>query len=454
MTDRYPPGPDKTLLDAARTLLRQQRDRLGFLIDMAQTYGDIVHFHTGLRHIYFINQPDAIHSVLVEHADKFHKTRPFKHAMEHFLGQGLLTIDGDFHRRERRLAQPAFHRKRIETYANAMVAHTQRVTNQWRDGQDYAIDREMMKITLGIVAETLFNAEVSSDAEIIGQAMVTLQEAVVRRFSSVLHPPDWLPTPRHREEQRAIQSLDRIIYRIIDERLASREDKGDLLSMLLLATDSDGSKMDLHQVRNEAISLFLAGHETTSNTLTWIEYLLTLHPDVMAKLADEVGRVLGGRAATLEDMERLPYTGMIVKEGLRLYPPVWLITREAITGVSIGGYELKPGHVVVICPYVMHRHPAYFAEPEQFQPERFADGSEKRWPHFAYFPFGGGPRVCLGQAFALMETTLILATLTQRFRLTLVPGQHIVPQPLISLRSRHGIVIHVTRRAPKADIFA
>ena len=446
MSQRYPPGPDKTVLDAARSTLRQGHDRLGYLTDMAQTYGDMVHFHTGLRHIFFLNDPDSIHTVLIEQADKFYKTRPFKRAMGHFLGQGLLSIDGEFHQRERRLAQPAFHHRRIGAYADVMVDHTRRIIDHWQEGQTYAFDQEMMKITLGIVAQTLFNADVSGDAEIVGEAMATLQAAVTRRFSSPFQLPDWLPTPQQRKEQRAIQALDQIIYGIIDQRIASGDDKGDLLSMLLLATDDDGGKMDIHQVRNEAIALFLAGHETTSNTLTWIEYLLALHPDVMEKLVAEVDAVLGGRAVTLEDIDRLPYTGMIVKEGLRLYPPVWLITREAIADVTVGGYGLKPGHVVVICPFITHRHLRFFDNPQQFQPERFADGTDKRWPHFAYFPFGGGPRICLGQAFARMEAILILATLAQHFHLKLAPGQSVTVQPLISLRARDGLRMNVTRR--------
>jgi cytochrome P450 len=316
----------------------------------------------------------------------------------------------------------------------------------WRDGQTYLIDREMMKITLAIVARTLFNADVSRDAEIVGEAMTTLQDAVIRQFSALIHLPNWMPTPQKRKERQAIQALDRIIYQIIHERIASGEDKGDLLSMLLLATDDDGSKMDIQQVRNEVISLFVAGHETTANTLTWIAYLLAQHPGVVAKLRDEVDTALGGRDAALQDIERLPYTGMIVKEGLRLYPPAWVITREAIADVNIGGYALKRGSVVVTSPYITHRHPRYFTEPEQFRPERFAEGGEKNWPHFAYFPFGGGPRICLGQSFALMEATLILATLTQHYEFSLVPNQQIDLEPLITLRARHGIRMTVTQR--------
>jgi cytochrome P450 len=426
MPDRYPPGPDATLLHAIRSTVRQQQNRLGYLIDVAQTYGDIVHFHTGLRHIYLLNDPNAVHSVLVE--------------------QGLLSIDGELHQHERRLAQPAFHHKRVEAYADVMVEHTLRVINQWRDGQTYAIDQEMMKITLGIVAKTLFNADVTDDAETVGRAMTILQAGVIRYFRSFIHLPRWLPTPQNRIEQQAIDSLDKIIFKIIAERRASGEDKGDLLSMLLLATDDDGSHLNIQQVRDEVITLFVAGHETTANSLMWTWYLVAQHPEVWAKLKAEVDTVLAGRRATLQDVARLPYTAMVFNEALRLYPPAWVITREAIADVTIGGYTLKPGHVVVTSPYIMHRHSRYFPDPQTFRPERFADGWEKTIPRFAYFPFSGGPRVCMGQSFALMEATLILATIAQHFELTLIPDQSIEMEPLVTLRAKQGIQMRVKQR--------
>jgi cytochrome P450 len=304
----------------------------------------------------------------------------------------------------------------------------------------------MMKITLGIVAKTLFDAEVAQDAETVGQAMAILQDGVTRQFRSLVHLPGWLPTRQNRKEQRAINALDRIILHIINERQRSGEDKGDLLSMLLLAADEEGDKMSIQQVRDEVISLFLAGHETTANTLTWIWYLLSQHPAEATKLFAEVDTVLEGRAPTAQDMARLPYTTLIVKEGLRLYPPAWVITREAITETAIGGYRLKAGSVVVTSPYVTHRHPGYFAEPDQFRPERFSDDREKTLPRLVYFPFGGGPRICMGQSFALMEAVLILATIAQHYRLTLVPGHPVEMEPLVTLRARYGIRMHVSRR--------
>ena len=444
---RYPPGPDDNIVQALYSTYRQQRDRLGFLLDMAQRYGDIVHFRTGPRHIYLLNHPDLIHSALVEQASKVIHTRPHKRAFGRFLGQSLLVLDGELHRRERRLAQPAFRRQRIDAYASIMVEHARRAVNSWQPGQTLAIEQEMMRITLGIVAETLFSAEVSAEAATVGQAMVVLQEAVVHEFATLIHLPDWIPTPRKRREQQAIQALDGILYRIIEQRRESGEDKGDLLSMLLLARDEDGDHLSLQQLRDETISLFLAGHETTSNLLSWLWLLLAQHPPLLQRLVQEVDSVLDGRPPTLADIAQLPFTNSVIKEGLRLYPPVWLITREATEALALGGYSLEPGAVLVMCPYVTQRHPRYFPQPEVFRPQRFAE-FEATWPPFAYFPFGGGPHVCLGQSFAMMEATLILASIAQRYRLDLVPGQSIAVEPLISLRPGGHIWMTVTERAP------
>lgn len=435
---KYPPGPDRTVFQAILSTIRQQQDRLAYLIAINRAYGDIVHFHTGLRDIYLLVQPEYIHSVLVEQADKFYKTRPFKRALGKYLGQGLLVLDGDEHRRERRLAQPAFHHQRIEAYAAVMVSFTERLMARWRHGQTVDMAQEMMALTSSIVAKTLFDADVSHDAEVIGQSMAILQEATIIQFDPVRRLLMGLSPQQRRAENEAIRALDEIIFRIIDERRAAKIDKGDLLSMLLISAEAD-DQPSMQRVRDEVISLFLAGHETTANVLTWAWYLLALHPEVADKLHTEVASVLGGRAATAQDMAHLPYATMIIKETLRLYPSAWVITREAITEVEIGGYRLKAGSVAVISPYITHRHAAYYPDPLAFRPERFAAGAEQTLPRFAYFPFSGGPRVCIGQSFAMMEAVLILATIAQRFQLDLVPDQQIDIEPLITLRAKHGI---------------
>ncbi len=449
MADRYPPGPDHNFFQAILSTIRQQQDRLGYLIDVARLYGDIYHFHTGLRHIYLLVHPDHVRSALVEQADRFYKTRPFKRALGKYLGQGLFVLDGDEHRRKRRLVQPAFHQQRIEAYAAVMVAFTQRLIERWNPGTDYDIAQEMMVLTSSIVAKTLFDADVSKDAETVGQAMAILQDAAIRQFHPVWRVLSMLPTRQHRREERAMQSLDSIIFRIIDERRASGVDKGDLLSMLLLAEDEEGGKNSVQQVHDEVISLFLAGHETTANLLTWVWYLLALHPEVENRLHQELAEVLGERPPEVRDVARLVYTGMIIKETLRLYPSAWIITREAIADVEIGGFTLRAGSVVVMSPYITHRHPRFYADPDQFQPERFAPGYEQSVPRFAYFPFSGGPRVCIGQSFAMLEASLILATIAQQYRLALVPNQRIEMEPLITLRARHGIHMVPVRHSPE-----
>jgi cytochrome P450 len=269
--------------------------------------------------------------------------------------------------------------------------------------------------------------------------MAILQDAVIKQFHPVWRLLSALPTRQHRREERAMQSLDAIIFRIIAERRISGADKGDLLSMLLLAEDEEGGRKSTQQVHDEVITLFLAGHETTANLLSWVWYLLALHPEVADRLHQELVEVLGGRPPEFGDVARLPYTGMIVKETLRLYPSAWIITREAISDVEIGGYTLHAGSVVVVSPYITHRHPLFYPDPDQFRPERFAPGHEQSLPRFAYFPFSGGPRICIGQSFALMEASLILATIAQHYRLALVPNQKIEMEPLVTLRARHGI---------------
>lgn len=439
MPDRYPHGPDHNVFQAARSTLWQQRDRLGFLVEMARTYGDLCHFHTGLRDIYLFNHPDYIRTVLVEQADKFHRTPVFKRALGQFLGNGIFVLDGEAHRNERRLVQPAFHHQRIEAYGAVMVEHTQRLIARWERGREYDAALEMMDLTAGIVAKTLFDADIAADVGTLAHSMDVLQNGASRKFGFRLRVPDWFPTAEKRREQAAIDALDRLIYRIIDERRASGQDTGDLLSMLLRARIDADDPEDLQQVRDETISLFLAGHETTANALTWTWYLLAQHPEAEAQLRRELTDVLQGRLPTVQDIPRLVYCAMVIREALRLYPPAWLIARVAIADVTIGDYRLKTGNVAVICPYVTHRHPRYFPDPEQFRPERFAPGYEQSIPRYAFFPFSGGPHNCPGQAFAMMEAVLILASIAQRFRLVLVPGQSIEMDPLVTMRVKHGV---------------
>jgi cytochrome P450 len=435
---KFPPGPDSREVKTFSGQLGQvTRDPLGFFTHCARTYGDI----TGMRYytyrVFFINHPDFIEDVLVTSARKFHKGRVLR-ANKMLFGEGLLTSEDSFWLRQRRLAQPAFHRARIATYAETMVRYTERVLERWRDGEERDIHQEMMRITLQIVGKTLFDADVARDAREVGKSLELLMELSADFRRSILIP-SWVPTPRNIRKKRAVRKLDKIIYRIIEERRKSERDAGDLLSMLLAARDEDGSRMTDKQLRDESITLFLAGHETTANALSWTWWLLGQTPAAERKLHAELDSLLGERAPTLDDVAKLKYTEQVLTESLRLYPPAWGTARIAIEDHEIGGYKVPKGTGISLSQWVMHRDPRWFDAPEEFRPERWEDGLAKRLPRFAYFPFGGGPRQCIGNTFALMEAMLVLATIAQRYRFRLVERHPVVPLPSITLRPRHGI---------------
>jgi cytochrome P450 len=435
---KVPPGPDS---EGRRKFSGQlglvRRDPLAFFTHCAKTYGDI----TGMRYfnfrVFFINNPDYIEDVLVNNARKFHKGRVLQ-ANKGVFGQGLLTSEGSFWLRQRRLAQPAFHRARIATYAGTMVRYTERLLESWHDGEERDLHEEMMRVTLQIVGKTLFDADVAKDAQEVGESLELLME-LSADFGKAIMIPEWVPTLHNLRKTRAIRKLDRIIYRIIEERRKSDRDTGDLLSMLLAARDDDGSRMTDKQLRDESITLFLAGHETTANALSWTWWLLAQNPEAENKLHAELDSLLGGRAPTLDDVAKLKYTEQVLTESLRLYPPAWGTARIAMEDHEIGGYHIPKGAGVSLTQWTMHRDPRWFTDPEIFRPERWQDGLAKRLPRFAYFPFGGGPRQCIGSTFALMEATLVLATIAQKFRFRLVAGHPVVPLPSITLRPRHGI---------------
>jgi cytochrome P450 len=441
----YPPGPKGRF--SLSTLRRFQNERLAFLESNREQYGDVVHFRIGLRDVYQLNNPDMIQQVLVKQPEAFYKTPNLKRITRQAIGEGLLTSEGDFHKRQRRLAQPAFHYKRIAAYADVMVHYTAQMLDDWHGGEARNIAQEMMKLTMRIVGKTLFDADVSAKADSIGAAITVGIETAGDRITRIIYMPDWVPTRKNHERRRAAQLIENTIANIINERRASGEDKGDLLSMLLLAVDEeDGGQMTNKQVRDEAMTLFIAGHETTANALTWTFYLLAQHPEIEARLVEEVQAVLDGKPATIADLVKLPHNEMVIHESMRLYPPAWIVSREVIEDIEIGGYPIKKGSILLMSTWVMHRHPQYWDEPERFNPQRFAPGWENHIPKYAYFPFGGGPRICIGNQFALMEARLVLATIIQRFHLGLVPGQTITPAPIITLRPEGGIQMALTAR--------
>ncbi len=421
-------------------LVEVARNPLAMMIAMARDYGDISHYKIGPQHLFFFNHPDLIRDVLVTNQKNFHKSRGLERA-KRLLGNGLLTSEDEFHLRQRRLAQPAFHRQRIAAYATTMVDFAERTRSTWTDGRTVDMHTEMMRLTLGIVAKTLFDADVDSEAGEIGSAMTTAFESFNYAMLPFTEHLEKLPLPAVRRFNAARDRLDKTIFRMIGERRAGGEDRGDLLSMLLLAqdTEGDGTGMSDAQLRDEALTIFLAGHETTANALTWTWYLLSQHPEVEARLHAELDSALGGRRPTFEDLQILPYTRMVLSESMRLYPPAWAIGRRALKSFNALGYEISAGSVVLMSQYIMHRDARFFPEPERFDPERWTAESQAQRPKFSYFPFGGGARVCIGEQFAWMEGILLLATIAQQWRMRLDPGQVVDIQPLITLRPKHGM---------------
>jgi cytochrome P450 len=423
------------------------RDQLGFYARCARDYGDVVPVRLGPFPGLLIYHPDAIEEVLVARNRDFIKSRGVR-LMRAFLGDGLFTAEGDLWLRQRRLMQPAFHRQRVAAYGETMAAYAARRAADWHEGAVLDVHEEMMAVTRAIVAKTLFDADVSEQARAIGDASEIVMEYFGKRLGSLLALlPVWLPTPENLRVHRAIRRLDKVVYRMIADRRRSPEDRGDLLSILLLAQDADdGSRMTDRQVRDEVMTLFMAGHETTAVALSWTWYLLAQHPEVDARLADELRATLGGRPPAVADLPALRYTEMVVMESMRLYPPAYGIGREAVRSTEVAGHSVPVGGIVIMPTWVVQRDARWFDEPDAFRPERWANDAARRLPRFAYFPFGGGPRQCIGNVFATMEATLILAALAQRFRLALMPAQRVTPTPYITLRPEPGIRMRLERR--------
>jgi cytochrome P450 len=424
------------------------RDSLGFIEKLARDYGDIVRTRFFYVPAYFIYHPDYIEQILATDNKNFIKPFSFRTPFFHRLvGNGLLTSEGDFWRRQRRLAQPAFHRERISAYGQIMVRDALKVLETWRDGETHDVHLEMMRLTMEIVTHTLFNVDVADDAEKVASALSTLVEPFSSQATLKWILDNRLPTSGNRRFHKTAAQLDEVVYRIISERRANpNEGQGDLLSVLLQAHDEDGSQMTDQQLRDEVITLFLAGQETTALTLSWAWYLLAKHPEAEAKLWQELEEVLGGREPEVSDLPRLKFTEMIAKESLRLYPPAYVVGREAIKDCEVGGYFVPSGMQMFMPPWVVHRDPRFFDEPDKFEPERWTPEFINALPRYAYFPFGGGPRVCIGNSFAMMEIILLMAAIAQKFRLELVPNQKVSIVPAMSLRPRDGIKMILHRR--------
>lgn len=438
---RRPPGPKGRLL--VGVLPEFRRNAPQFLRGVASDHGDLAYLPLGRQHVYLVSNPDWIKDILITHQANFTKSRMLERARV-LLGDGLLTSEGELHKRQRRLVQPAFHRDRLAAYGAAMVECAVRCRDEWKAGTTLDVAREMNRLTLAIVARTLFSADVTSEADDIRAAL----SDVLGLFETVLMPfSEWLeklPLPSVRRFERARDRLDQTIYRIIGERRASASDTGDLLSMLLLAQDEEGQGgMTDKQVRDEALTLFLAGHETTANALTWTWYLLSQNPEAEAGVHSEIAAVLGGRTPRFEGLPELRYTEMVFAEAMRLYPPAWAIGRRAIQDYAIGEYAIPAQSILLMSPYVVHRDPRWFPDPEKVDPERWLPERAAARPKFSFFPFGGGARVCIGERFAWMEGVLLLATLAQRWRLRLAPGHRVETKAVITLRPKYGMQMTV-----------
>ena len=450
MARRYPPGPKGHLL-GLNLALKFRNSPLEFITELGRNYGDISYFRMGPMRAYVVNHPQLVRETLVTKNKSFRRPRWLLAPLRKLDGEGLVLSDGDLWLRQRRLVQPAFSTKRFDGYGQVTVDYTRRMVERWRSGVSLNIADEMTRLTLEIIAKTLFGLEVSADTNRLGDAVRVISQTYIREAANPFKLPDWLPLAAKRRKRQAIRTLDELAWSIIRQRRAAGDDRGDLLSMLLLAVDQegDGRGMSDRQARDEAITLFNAGHDTTAAALAWIWYAVAKHPEVQVRLADEAATVLADRAAIYADVARLTYTEMVVKETLRLYPPTWaMVPREAVTEVELGGYQVPKGAWVYAFPFVTHRDPRFFERPEVFDPERFAPGRAEKIPQYAYFPFGGGPRVCIGNTFATMEMILIVATVLRSFRVQLAAGQpDAVPEPLIAMRPKGGLRVSLAPRA-------
>jgi cytochrome P450 len=429
------------------SIVEYLRDPLAFLIGARKREGDMVAFRLLNRRFVLVSDPALIDQVLVKQAARFGKDW-FARDLRRVLGDGLLTSEGDFWKRQRRLMSPAFHRERLAGYAQVMVDRAESAYAGWSVGAERDVHHDFMELTLDVVARTLFSADVEGVGAVIGPAL----DAVLEWYSNpLLVSNPWLmatPIPPARRHREAIDAMRGVVDGIIRQRRAQPDpDSHDLLAMLLAAQDEDGARMTDAQVRDEVLTLFLAGHETTALTLSWTVTQLCQHPEVTARLRAEAEAVAPGRRLALADVPKLAFAEAVVQESMRLNPPAWAIGRESLEAFDLGGHRFPKGTAIFLSPWAMHRDERWFSEPERFRPERWLDGLAKRLHRFQYFPFGGGPRVCIGNAFAMMESVLLVSSFARRFDVASAPGARVVAQPVITLRPAHGVRV-VLRAAP------
>ena len=445
---RQLPGPKGNFF--LGNALQLNKDLLGFSTHCAEQYGDLVPLRLGLIPVCLINKPEYIEQIL-QQRELFVKNTPDWRTVRTLVGQGVFTSEGDFWVRQRRLIQPVFQQQRINAYAETMVNYTQNLLLTWKNGEIRDIHKDMMDLTLNIVTKTIFDIDLSgTGGKTIADCLNIAMEWFTSQQKQGYLELFWLPTLINFRYKGALKKMDRFIYELIRQRRVNRKDSPDLLSMLIEAVDPlDGNGMSDRQLRDELVTLMLAGHESTANVLSWTFVLLCQNPSVQSKLIVELETVLRNRLPNIEDINHLEYTQQVIKESLRLYPPLYALPRCPIRDCEIGGYTFPAGCYIIVSPWIMQRSSNYFANPEQFQPERWENNLEKELPKGVYFPFGDGPRICIGKGFAMMEATLLLATIVQKFKLELLSEPPIVPFPSITLRPKYGVKVLVKERQRK-----
>lgn len=435
------------------SLLEMRRDAIGLLRNAHGEHGDVVRLKfLGIESITSFLRPEHIKRIMLDNYKNYGKSSRGYIALRRVFGNGLLVSEGSFWRRQRRIAQPSFHHHRIAGFASTMTTACNSMLDDWDvtfgAGETFDLGEQMMKVTLRIAAQTLLSVDVDDhDARVVAPALTTLLENTMEEALKVVQLPSWLPTSRNRRFNQALSDLDAIVYGIIRGRRADPSGAHDLLAMLMEAKDEEtGEQMSDKQLRDEVMTMFLAGHETTGNALTWTFYYLNEHPDVAARLLEELDAVLGGRTPTLEDAMKLAYTERVIKESMRLRPPVWLFARSVNEDDEIGGYRVPAKSKVFVSPYFTHRHPDLWDEPERFDPDRFLPEAEAARDKYAYIPFAGGPRICIGNAFAMLEAKLLLAQIAQRFDVVRATDAPVKMRPVIVLRPRDGLPVRLRRR--------
>ena len=421
------------------------KDRVQFLVDLQRDHGDIVQIRLGPFNAILLFHPDGIQHILQDnHINYSKETRTYANVSA-IAGNGLICSNGDFWLRQRRLMQPAFHQNQINLMSDMMCREANLMFERWepyiRDGQTINIAHEMMRLTLSVATQALFGNKVHDPDRLLATNISFLMKDTAFRFEHPFYPPRWVPASRNRQFNAAMKNFNQVIYSMIAERRSNPHDQAlDLLDILMNAREEEnGEMMNDLQLRDEVATLFLAGHETSAVALSWTLYLLSEHPEIETRLRGELQQVLAGREPTLADLPNLPYTRMVVEESMRLYPPAWLTERKALADDEIGGYRIPAGVTLAVSPYVTHRHPQFWKDPDAFDPEHFAPQNSEKRPRYAYFPFGGGPRQCIGKNMALLEIQLVLPMILQHCRLKLAPGWEVKTEPELSLRLKGGL---------------